>query len=121
MKILIVASSKLPVPAVKGGAVPTLIEELIKQNEIQREIELYCCSLYDEEAKKAAEKYGNTKFIWAKVPNFFAFMDKVFYFVLSNCAVLISLQFVHPNFQFLELYLLLLLLYFLHLQHQHDQ
>lgn len=30
-KVLIVGSSKQPIPAVKGGAVPALIEELISQ------------------------------------------------------------------------------------------
>ena len=47
MKLLIISSCKLPVPAVKGGAVPTLIEELLLQNEVEQEIEISCCSIHD--------------------------------------------------------------------------
>lgn len=67
-KVLIVGSSKQPIPAVKGGAVPALIEELISQNEVENQIELNCISIYDEEALDVSQKYKNTNFIWAEVP-----------------------------------------------------
>lgn len=61
-KVLIVGSSKQPIPAVKGGAVPALIEELISQNEVENQIELNCISIYDEEALDVSQKYKNTNF-----------------------------------------------------------
>ena len=39
MKVLITGSSKFPVPAVQGGAVPNLIEELIQQQEVENKDE----------------------------------------------------------------------------------
>lgn len=78
-KILIVGSSKQPIPAVKGGAVPALIEELISRNEIENQIELSCISIYDEEALSNAFKYRNTKFIWMKVPMIIKGLDHFFY------------------------------------------
>ena len=83
-KVLIVGSSKLPTPAVKGGAVPTLIEELIHQQEIEKTVELYCISYHDEKAVKLSRKYSSTSFIWAKVPGFVSFMDKMLNRVAKN-------------------------------------
>ncbi len=78
-KVLIVGSSKQPIPAVKGGAVPTLIEELVSQNEVENQIELNCITIYDEAALGASYKYKNTNFIWAKVPTAVKRMDRFFY------------------------------------------
>ena len=84
MKVLIVGSSKLPIPAVKGGAVPSLIEELIQQNEIEKKIDLSCISLFDGEAAEGSKKYPNTEFIWAKTPKWAKAFDKFNYFVLKK-------------------------------------
>ena len=97
MRVLIVGSSKLPIPAVKGGAVSNLIEQLIAQNEVHKEIELSCCSLYDAEAEEAAKKYTETNFIWAKPPKFVKFLDKIVYVILGKIfrfKRLLSLSFI---------------------------
>lgn len=83
-KVLIVGSSKLPTPAVKGGAVPTLIEELIHQQEIEKVVDLYCISYHDEKAVELSKKYPLTSFIWAKVPGFVLALDKTLYWVAKN-------------------------------------
>ena len=84
MKVLIVGSSKLPVPAVKGGAVPNLIEEIIRQNEIEKKIDLSCISLFDEKAVEESEKYRSTGFIWAKTPAWAKFFDRINYLILKK-------------------------------------
>ena len=84
MKVLIVASSKLPVPAVKGGAVPNLIETLLRENEKDPKVQLDCISLYDKEAEIQSKALEKTNFIWAKVPKFVRAMDKVLYFVMKK-------------------------------------
>ena len=84
MKVLIVGSSKLPIPAVKGGAVPNLIEEIIQQNEIEKKINLSCISLFDEKAVKESKKYQNTEFIWARTPKWAKFFDKLNYLILKK-------------------------------------
>lgn len=77
MKVLIVSPCDLPVPAVKGGAVATLIESLIKENTVKKQLSVDVISIYDEDAKKKSEKYFNTKFIWIKVPKAIKILDKI--------------------------------------------
>lgn len=84
MKVLIVGSSKLPIPAVKGGAVPNLIEEIIQQNEIEKKVDLSCISLFDEDAVRESKRYPNTEFIWAKTPRWAKAFDRFNYFVLKK-------------------------------------
>lgn len=64
MKVAIISPCILPVPAVKGGAVLTLIESLIKQNEIYKDMNLTIVGSYDQEAEKISRKYKNSKFIF---------------------------------------------------------
>lgn len=62
MKVLIVSPCvNLPVPAVHGGAVSTLIEYLMKENEIEKKMQLTVLSIYDSKAEKVARKYTNTQ------------------------------------------------------------
>jgi len=82
-KVLIIGSTKLPIPAVKGGAVPSLIEELLEQNEIDAKINMYCLSLYDNLAHIEAEKYCNTTFIWAKRPKWITLLDTINNFIFK--------------------------------------
>lgn len=54
----------LPVPAVKGGAVETLMTMLIEQNEIEHRVYFVLACVYDETAEKIAKKYKYTKIIF---------------------------------------------------------
>lgn len=67
MKVLIISPCILPVPAVKGGAVLTLIESLIIQNELSGKVELTVVGSYDREAAEVAKRYPNTKFIFWEI------------------------------------------------------
>lgn len=63
MNVLIVSPCvNLPVPAVQGGAVSTLIEYLVKENEVEKKMNLTILSIFNEDAQKKAEEYPNTKF-----------------------------------------------------------
>ena len=67
MKIAIIAPSSLPVPAVKGGAVETLIDNFIYENERTLDnLEIYVFSNYERRAYLSSKNYKNTKFIWIK-------------------------------------------------------
>ncbi len=92
VKLLIVGSSKLPVPATKGGAVPNLIEEIVKENECEEQLDLYCCSVYDDEAMMVSRRYSKTKFVWVRIPDIIEKMDKCFMFILKNILRLQYLQ-----------------------------
>ncbi len=68
MKTIIVSPCGLPIPAVKGGAVLTLIESIIIQNEINKKMELTVIGVHDKEAVEKSKKYKNTNFIFIKEP-----------------------------------------------------
>jgi len=63
-RIAIIAPASLPIPAVRGGAVETLVELFIKQNEKEKLAELMIVSPFDAAAFKASKCYHNTEFLW---------------------------------------------------------
>ena len=65
MKIAIICSSGLPVPAVKGGAIETLVEIICKENEVYKKLDIDVYSIYDDDAIESAKAYKNTKFIYS--------------------------------------------------------
>ncbi len=64
MKILIVAPGRLPVPAVRGGAVETLITQLLDFNEKENCQELFVATIGNTDARKLASEYKNTRFFF---------------------------------------------------------
>lgn len=65
-KICFITPNVFPVPAVKGGAVETLVEEIISENEKSNKLEITCFSSYDKKAFEESKKYKSTKFIFTK-------------------------------------------------------
>ena len=53
-RVLLIPPPDLPVPAVQGGAVETLLTHLIRENEKQGRLDLLCASVPDEAARRAA-------------------------------------------------------------------
>ena len=66
MKILIVSPGRLPVPAVEGGAVETLIDLLIDYNEALGKHDIYVASVWSEKAETKSCKYKHTKYLYVK-------------------------------------------------------
>lgn len=64
MKICILVPTKLPVPAVQGGAIESLIEILCRQNEMQNQNELIVVSRYHKEAQVQSKDFRHTQFIY---------------------------------------------------------
>lgn len=62
-----------PVPNVKGGAIETLITNLIEKNEQEKRIKITVVSLYDKEAYKRSLDYKMCNFIYVK-------KDIIYYF-----------------------------------------
>ena len=71
-----------PVPAVKGGAVSTLVEHLVEKNNERQLAEMTVVSYYDKEAVEKAKKYPNIIFKWIRAR-----------WVLKHCLALISMKF----------------------------
>lgn len=78
MKTLIVSPCGLPIPAVKGGAVLTLIESLVIQNEKNKKMDLTIISSYDKKAVENSKRYSNTNFIFIKEPKICKLIDSIY-------------------------------------------
>lgn len=83
MKIVIFTADSnggYPVPAVKGGAVSTLIESLVAENNKKKLADFTVVSFFNEEAKrKALNCYPNVNFVWIKVPDLIQLFDKALF------------------------------------------
>lgn len=84
--ILLTADSNgsYPVPAVHGGAVSTLVEHLIQDNERTRVYNLTVVSFYDLNAEKKAKIYKHTHFIWIKIPKILKGLDFLLFNFVKN-------------------------------------
>ncbi|OOM80318.1 glycosyltransferase family 4 protein [Clostridium sp. BL-8] len=83
-KIAIISSGYFPVPPVKGGAVETLIQTIIDENEYTQQlhklnIDVYCMD--DIEACSISKKYRCTRYLFVKVPKIIEKLDELIYFI----------------------------------------
>lgn len=67
-RVLLLPPSALPIPAVRGGAVETLITHLIRENERQGRLDILCASVQDPDAKAAAADLQHTKMMYITRP-----------------------------------------------------
>lgn len=77
-KVLIIMACDLPVPAVKGGAVSTLIESILRVNEKEGKVSFHVFTIGDKESVSASRKYPKTTFINLYHHHWIAFFDKFF-------------------------------------------
>ncbi|MDO5381699.1 MAG: glycosyltransferase family 4 protein [Eubacteriales bacterium] len=77
-KIVLVNPWVLPVPGVKGGAIESLIDILIDQNEIYHRFDFIVISIYDKDAERVAEKYKYTQFIYIKSTFISKFLQRLY-------------------------------------------
>ena len=68
-RVLLIPPPDLPVPAVQGGAVETLLTHLIRENEKKGRLDLLCASVPDEAARRAAEGLQHTKMLYVARPH----------------------------------------------------
>lgn len=81
-KICLITDGTMPVPATKGGAVETLIDILVEQNEIHKNAQFTVVSVDDEQAQILSKKYKYTKFIYIPRDNRF---ESTIYFISRLC------------------------------------
>ncbi len=67
-RVLLVPSPLLPVPAVQGGAVETLLTHLLRENERCGELALYCACVPDAAAQAAAANWQHNHMLYLPVP-----------------------------------------------------
>ena len=67
-RILLVPPPELPVPAVQGGAVETLVTHLIRENERRSCLDLLCASIPDPAAAEQAKALRHTRMLYVARP-----------------------------------------------------
>lgn len=67
MKILLITPCDLPVPAVCGGAVASLMESILKENEKKKKLDITVVSSWNEKAERKSAEYRHSQFIWLKI------------------------------------------------------
>lgn len=89
-KICFITQCSLPVPTTKGGAVETLVEYLLNENEKNKDYQFTVISIGDEKAKKISQKYKYTKFIYIDPSNKFINKIRMFiYKILKHLSIYI--------------------------------
>lgn len=76
-RLLFVTPGKLPVPALKGGAVETLIEMIVTQNEKAQLFEIDVFTLWDEQIHTI--KYNHSNLITVKSSLIIGVLDKLYF------------------------------------------
>lgn len=78
-RICMIMGGVMPVPAVCGGAIETLITSLAKHYSSEDGFQLTICSVYHPEAEKAARQYPNVRFFWTHTRDIrFLFLHALF-------------------------------------------
>lgn len=93
-KTIIIAPGILPIPATRGGAVETGIEQLIYENEKNDEnvFEIYSC--FDKKASKQAKNFKKSNFLFYK----FGKIDKIKMYLLKGINKICNILNINKNF-----------------------
>lgn len=83
LKIAVYNDLQLPLPAVDGGSVPTLLNILLDENEVHGNFDFYVFSCYSRKAVAAAKKYRYSHFDFSHLGNIIRFITNV-KFILKN-------------------------------------
>lgn len=77
-RICFVTSGSLPVPAVRGGAVEQLVQQLCEDNERTSKFEITCITQYNAEALERQHTFRHTKFVNVKT------RGKLYYWIIRK-------------------------------------
>ena len=78
-KICIIMGGVMPVPAVCGGAIETLVTSIVKKYSRKDDFKLTICSVYHPEAVKVAKQYPDVHFFWTHTRKIkYMFMHAIF-------------------------------------------
>ena len=83
-KIAIVTSGYFPVPPVKGGAIESLVNIIIEENNRKSDVDLTVYSMYDTEAEEISHGYTSTEVKFIDIPWIIKRIDYVIYFICKN-------------------------------------
>ena len=84
MNVAIITCGYLPIPAVKGGAVETIVDNFIEENEKYKKVKFTIFSIYDDEAEKKSKNLKDTEIIYIKKSKIINVLDKIIFFIAKN-------------------------------------
>lgn len=87
MRIAIFNDYQLPLPAVKGGSVASLINFILDQNEIEQKLDIDVYSCWNKTAEAAARKYKHTRFIYSKDAERVRFKTNLKFVLKNKCHI----------------------------------
>ena len=67
--ICIITQGSLPIPTTKGGAVETLVEYILMENERMDKYHFTVISVEDDQAKQQSKQFKNVEFIYVNQSN----------------------------------------------------
>lgn len=82
-KVAIITPANLPVPAIKGGAVESLIDNLCDENEKYKKLNIDVYSIYDREINKDNVR-KKTIYKYIQIPKFIKLLDNITYFFMRK-------------------------------------
>lgn len=92
MKIAIICPYELPVPAINGGAVETLVEQLVKNNQEYKLADITIFSIENSNVEETSQKYSNSEFKYLKFKR-----RNTFYNYLNACFHRFRIKYrIHP-------------------------
>lgn len=83
-KIFVISSGFFPVPATKGGAVETIINNLMKINEDFQKANFNIISVYDQKAYEESKQYKSSNIIFVKIPMIIRIFDLFVFWIAKN-------------------------------------
>ena len=84
MRIAIITNGYFPVPPTRGGAVETLVYQLIEQNENAEGVEFVIFGCFEEDAHRISMKFNNSSFKFIKAPAIIRTLDSGIYFIAKS-------------------------------------
>lgn len=78
-KVCVIMGGVMPVPAVCGGAIETLVTSIAKKYSTQDGFQLTICSVYHPKAVEVSKQYPEVRFFWTHTRNIkYMFMHAIF-------------------------------------------
>ncbi|MGE9965395.1 glycosyltransferase family 4 protein [Fusicatenibacter saccharivorans] len=78
-KVCVIMGGVMPVPAVCGGAIETLVTSIAKKYSTQDGFQLTICSVYHPKAVEISKQYPEVRFFWTHTRNIkYMFMHAIF-------------------------------------------
>lgn len=81
----IIMGGVMPVPAVCGGAIETLIESVVKQYAKNDKFRLTIFSVYHKKAVEAAKRYPDVRFVWTHTNTFWNLSKHAVFLTVRAC------------------------------------